>query len=98
MNCSWIVTHGFISGYHGETDRQVKSYEYHVERGCKRDRYALFYGKTPLADQGTEWGSVTLTKDNFGNHGTISAKYTTQDVNGEKTAVATANKPAITTR
>ena len=58
----------------------------------------MFYGKNPLPEQGTDWGAVTLTKDNFGNHGSITAKYTTQDVNGEKTAVVTAVAPQITTR
>jgi len=86
-----------LERYHGDSDRQVKSYEYYVERGCKRDRYALFYGKNPVAEQNSDWGAVTLTKDNFGNHGSITAKYTTQDVNGEKTAVVTAVAPAITT-
>ena len=85
-------------GFHGEADRQIKSFEYHVERGCKRDRYALFYGKNPVAEQGNDWGAVTLTKDNFGNHGSITAKYTTQDVNGEKNAVVTAVAPDITRR
>lgn len=85
-----------LERFHGESDSQVRSYEYHVERGCKRDRYALFYGKNPAADMGTDWGSVTLNKDNFGNHGSITAKYTTQDVNGEKNAVITANAPTMT--
>ena len=39
-----------------------------------------------------------MTKDNFGNHGSITAKYTTQDVNGEKNAVVTAVAPEITRR
>ena len=39
-----------------------------------------------------------MNKDNFGNHGTITAKYTTQDVNGEKNAVVTAVAPEITMR
>ena len=86
------------SGFHGDSDSQIKSFEYHVERGCKRDRYALFYGRNPLADQGTTWGSVTLTKDNFGNHGSISAQYTTQDTNGEKNAVVTDTAPTVTLR
>ena len=58
----------------------------------------MFYGKNPLAEQGTTWGAVSLTKDNFGNHGSITAKYTTQDTNGEKNAVVTDTAPAITLR
>ena len=43
-----------------------------------------FYGKNPLSDMGSDWVEVSLTKENFGNHGTIAAKYTNQGFVAQK--------------